>query len=259
LLVAAQTTPDLKAELAARRIELAGKKVEKIKALVEMGVEPRIRLEAAERDFEDTKDQAILEGPSDDAAIEAAQRRIDRCNAWIEKIQKLTDGGIAPALDLMLMPAELEGRQTDLVIAQSRVRLKAEVAAAALRTSEQEQEASAPLDFADGKMEHFEGLGTFNEARQLGPLSKAFQAEFERPLPISADGETDVHRALGMDHRGRVDVAVDPRATEGVWLRKYLRLRKIPYYAFTSAIAGKATAAHIHIGPGSVPLLRPAS
>jgi hypothetical protein len=252
----AQPDADLKAHLAARRIEVASMKVEKVKAMVEMGVEARIKLDAAQRDLEDEKDKAILEGPSDDAAIEAAQRRIDRCSAWIERIQKLTDNGIAPSLDLILTPAELQSRQVDLTLAQARVRLKAEMAEAALRNLPH-QDASTLLDFADGKMEHFEGLGAFDEARELGPLSKAFEAEFERPLPISADGETDVHRALGFDHRGRVDVALDPREPEGIWLRQYLRSRKIPYYAFTSAIAGKATAAHIHIGPGSVALVRP--
>jgi hypothetical protein len=33
-----------------------------------------------------------------------------------------------------------------------------------------------------------------------------------------------------------------------------LKSRLIPYYAFTHAMAGKATAAHIHIGPGSTRL-----
>ncbi len=59
-----------------------------------------------------------------------------------------------------------------------------------------------------------------------------------------------MHRALGFDHRGRVDVAVVPSAPEGIWLRQYLQSRKIPYYAFSRAIPGKATAAHIHIGHG---------
>jgi hypothetical protein len=109
-----------------------------------------------------------------------------------------------------------------------------------------------------GKMEHFEGLGTFDENRDLQAIEKAFEIEFNRPLPISADGQTEVHRALGFDHRGRIDVAIDPRDREGIWLRRYLRSRRIPYYAFTSAVAGKATAAHIHIGPGSNRLQRPA-
>ena len=66
--------------------------------------------------------------------------------------------------------------------------------------------------------------------------------------------ETDLHRALGFDHSGRVDVAVNPSDPEGIWIRRYLKSRKIPYYAFTHAMRGKATAAHIHIGPGSTRL-----
>jgi hypothetical protein len=132
-----------------------------------------------------------------------------------------------------------------------------EAAVSAARSSHKDE--TIPQDFEIGKMEHFEGLGTFDETRELQSIEKAFEAEFDRPLPISADGETEVHRALGFDHRGRIDVAIDPRAPEGIWLRRYLRSRKIPYYAFTSALAGKATAAHIHIGPGSNRLQRPAS
>jgi hypothetical protein len=40
-----------------------------------------------------------------------------------------------------------------------------------------------------------------------------------------------------------------------VWLRRYLQSQKIPYYAFTHAVPGKATGAHIHIGPGSTRLV----
>jgi hypothetical protein len=88
----------------------------------------------------------------------------------------------------------------------------------------------------------------------LKPLAVAFKKKFDHPLPISAEGETDLHRAMGFDHTGRVDVAVNPRDPEGVWLRRYLKSRQIPYYAFTRAIRGKATAAHIHIGTGSTRL-----
>jgi hypothetical protein len=117
--------------------------------------------------------------------------------------------------------------------------------------------APTPLDDSELSLqgeEHYEGGGAFDEARDLPPLEFAFSSKFDRPLPISAEGETEVHRALGFDHRGRVDVAVVPSAPEGLWLREYLQLRKIPYYAFSRAIPGKATAAHIHIGPGSTRL-----
>jgi hypothetical protein len=104
-------------------------------------------------------------------------------------------------------------------------------------------------------MEHYQGNGTFNEARELKPLEQAFEKEFDRPLPISADGESELHRSLGLDHRGRVDVAINPSSSEGLWLRHYLQLQKIPYYAFTHAVTGKATGPHIHIGPGSTRLV----
>ncbi len=235
--------------------------------MVDTGAEARIRLDAAERDLEDTKDKVILEsavppllpdeaGPSDDAIVGAAQRRLDRQKAWTEKIRVLIESGIAPPPDLIPTETELHSRESDLASAQARIFAKAEAFASAMRSSHKDE--TIPQDFEIGKMEHFEGLGTFDETRDLQAIENAFEAEFDRPLPISADGETEVHRALGFDHRGRIDVAIDPRAPEGIWLRRYLRSRKIPYYAFTSALTGKATAAHIHIGPGSNRLQRPA-
>jgi hypothetical protein len=266
--LSAQAPVDLRAELAARRIELASQQVERIKALVDTGIEARIRLDAAERDLEDTRDKVILEGavppllastasPSDDAIVAAAQRRLDRLKAWMEKIRELMESGMAPPADLIVTEAELQSRESDLASAQARVLSKAEAVASAARSSHKDE--TTPLDFENSEMEHFEGVGTFDETRDRQAIMDAFEAVFDRPLPISADGETEVHRALGFDHRGRIDVAIDPRAPEGIWLRRYLRSRKIPYYAFTSAVAGKATAAHIHIGPGSNRLQRPAS
>jgi hypothetical protein len=263
----AQAPVDLRAEVAARRIEVASRQVERIKALVDSGVEAKIRLDAAERDLEDTKDKVILESAvlpllsneavlPDDAIVGAAQRRLDRQKAWTEKIRILIESGIAPPSDLIPTETELHSRESDLASAQARIFAKAEAVASAARSSHKSE--TVPLDFENGEMEHFEGLGTFDENRDFQAIEKAFEAEFNRPLPISADGETEVHRALGLDHRGRIDVAIDPRAREGIWLRRYLRSRKVPYYAFTSAVAGKATAAHIHIGPGSNRLQRPA-
>jgi len=85
-------------------------------------------------------------------------------------------------------------------------------------------------------------------------VETAFEREFGKPLPVSAMGETAVHRALGFDHRGRVDVALNPDAPEGAWLRAYLTVNHIPFFAFRQAVPGKATGAHIHIGPMSARL-----
>ena len=40
-----------------------------MKAMVDTGIAPKIRLDAAERDLEDTKDQVILEGAASDDEI----------------------------------------------------------------------------------------------------------------------------------------------------------------------------------------------
>lgn len=101
--------------------------------------------------------------------------------------------------------------------------------------------------------ERYDGDGVFGSA-QLKQVVLAFEKKFSKPLPISARGDTAVHRSLGFDHRGRVDVAVDPDQPEGVWLRRLLQSLRIPFFAFRSPIQGKSTGPHIHIGPPSQPL-----
>jgi hypothetical protein len=251
-------------------IELARLELARVTNLVEVGALPRVRIQQAESNLEDAKDELILahdlygdlpdKGASEDASAEmiaAAQRRVERQQARLDDARKIVDAGVAARSYLSSFEAELTSRQTSLDLAHLRAHLMADRAAMI------QQQAVAPLlvpqpqddsELLFQGMEHYEGDGAFNENRDLPPLELAFSSKFDRPLPISAEGETEVHRALGFDHRGRVDVAVVPSAPEGVWLREYLQLRKIPYYAFSRAIPGKATAAHVHIGPGSTRL-----
>ena len=101
----------------------------------------------------------------------------------------------------------------------------------------------------------FDGTASFTAVRI--PASRdRLREPFSKPLPVSALGDTAVHRALGFDHRDRVDVAVHPDQPEGIWLRQYLEINRIPYIAFRQAVRGKATGAHIHIGPASTRLVR---
>jgi hypothetical protein len=53
-----------------------------------------------------------------------------------------------------------------------------------------------------------------------------------------------------------VDVALLPDSPEGEWLRQYLEANEIPYYAFRNFVPGKATGAHIHMGPPSNRILK---
>jgi len=240
---------------------------------VDAGALARVRIQDAEADLDDAKDELILaldlygdlpeKGAVEAASAEmiaAAQRRLNRQQARLEEAQKIVAAGVAARSYLAPVEADLAARQTSLDLAHLRAHLMADRAA---MNRQMDQSAAPPIleSFpSDGSeltwqgMEHYEGDGAFSEARELQPLELAFTRQFDRPLPISAEGETELHRALGFDHRGRVDVAVLPSAPEGVWLRHYLQLRRIPYYAFSRAIPGKATAAHIHIGPGSTRL-----
>jgi hypothetical protein len=250
-------------------IELAQQELDRVKNLVDAGALARVRIQEAEANLDDAKDEVILahdlygdlpeQGASEEASAEmiaAAQRRLDRQQARLEEAQKIVVAGVAARSYLAPFEAELTARQTSLDLAHLRAHLMADRAAMNQQETPPVLE-SFPQDPAEltwQGMEHYEGDGAFNEARELQPLELAFAREFDRPLPISAEGATALHRALGFDHRGRVDVAVVPSAPEGIWLRHYLQLRRIPYYAFSRAIPGKATAAHIHIGPGSTRL-----
>jgi hypothetical protein len=264
-----------------KSVDLAKLELQRMIGLVDAGALPRVRLEQAQANLADAEDEAVLErtlygnlpatGASGDVSkngevskneevaqemIAAAQRRVDRQQARLERAREIVSAGVAARSYLLPVEEELTTRETGLELAKLRAHLMAE-AAALNNTPARANIADSAVDESEVSpqgMEHYEGDGAFDESRELAPLELAFESKFARLLPISAEGETEVHRALGFDHRGRVDVAVNPSQPEGIWLRQYLKLHRIPYYAFAHAIPGKATAAHVHIGPGSTRL-----
>ena len=260
-------------DAANRRIELAQRALDRTKELVDMGALAKLKLTEAEQNLEDAQDDAVLahtlysdlaaKNWSDQLAeegIAAAQHRVEREQQRIEQTRKLIEQGFVAESAIEPLTQELSTRQVRLNLARSLAQqMKTQAALAQLEESiaasqEAARNQSAGADLVMDGMEHFEGNGEFTESRDLKLIETAFEREFAKELPISADGETSLHRALGLDHRGRVDVAVAPNTAEGIWLRGYLKSRNIPYYAFTHAMPGKATAAHIHIGPGSTRL-----
>jgi len=271
--LAAQNVPEttfaaqISETAATNSINIAQDQLQRISSLVQAGALPPIRLEQARRNVADAQDEAILDRTlygkvtAQDLTqqmandmIAAAQRRVDRQNQRIADADKLIDDGLIARNATSNLQDELNLRTMALNLAHQRADLFSELTAIARSEQRLEAEAGPPTGaFANG-MEHYEGNGAFNETKDLKPIEMAYLRTFEKPLPISADGETAVHRALGFDHRGRVDVAVNPEQKEGQWLMSYLKAKKIPFYAFTHAIAGKATGAHIHIGPGSTRL-----
>jgi hypothetical protein len=78
-----------------------------------------------------------------------------------------------------------------------------------------------------------------------------FMARFNRRLPLTAFGQSELHTRWGLDHRQGIDVGLHPDSLEGRALINFLRTEKIPFLAFRSAVPGVATGPHVHVGKGS--------
>jgi hypothetical protein len=78
-----------------------------------------------------------------------------------------------------------------------------------------------------------------------------FVSKFNRPLPLTAFGQSELHNRWGLDHRQSMDVGLHPDSLEGKTLIRFLVEEGIPFLAFRSSVPGVATGPHIHIGHGS--------
>lgn len=244
-------------------VKMARQKVEKVRGLVESGVLPRVQLVQAERAYANAKDDEYLRktlyGPdltpaASEEMLALTARRITEHKEQVESTRKLVEQQVVPANELQTAEDALARAEKEHEWAQTRAHVVEELAEMA-RTEQDYMRASLSGAHAtfSGLVEHYAGSGMFTVAERAA-VQSAFEARFRKALPVSADGETAVHRAFGFDHRGRVDVALTPDSTEGLWLRDYLTMHRIPFFAFRSAMAGQATGAHIHIGPPSMKL-----
>jgi hypothetical protein len=233
--------------------------VEKLRALVEAGAAPRILLQKAEDQLADAEDEAVLRQTlyGQDLTVEladdmvaAAQRRLDRRQRAFDDAKKLVDASVAPVASLETLRYEVDSARKEREIAASRAQLTEELAAMAKAEDALNLDPAQSPAGSRAAAERFDGDGVFSQLT-FARIEAAYEKQFGKPLPVSAKGDTAVHRALGFDHRGRVDVALNPDQPEGMWLREYLNSKDIPYFAFRHAVAGKATGAHIHLGPMS--------
>ncbi len=244
--------------------------IEALKSLVESGAVPRVRLETAERELADAKDAAFLrqtlygEDLSEEQSgemISVARRRLAWQKEAVESTKRLVEEGVIPRLRLTEPLERADRARKELDLAESRARLVMEIAAMA-RAEIQAMEAAAvepvPALAPGPASERYDGDG-FLSPYEIKQMALAYEARFSKPLPVSANGETAVHRAMGFDHRARLDVAVHPDQADGVWLRRYLEFRRVPFFAFRGRVPRKATAAHIHVGPPSTRILKPAN
>lgn len=238
----------------AQKLEL-----DKIRELVAAGALPRNRLLEAEEAQADARDAEILrrtlygtfkiEDMTEeqcDEMVAAARRQYDRQVHVVERSKTLIAADALPRTSIQVDLEELEFRRKTVELTESRARLLKELASLARAEADDESGPAAGGPVA----QRYDGNGLFSEF-QFRKVEQSFLRQFGHLLPVSAHGMTAVHRALGFDHRDRVDVALSPDQPEGRWLRGYLESQKIPYFAFRAAVPGKATAAHIHIGPPS--------
>jgi hypothetical protein len=243
-----------------RELSLAQAKLEQLRSQVAAGVIPRARLDEAEESLADSRDAELLSRTlygrdlTEEQSVEmeaASLRRLNRRTAAVDKLQHLVEIGAVSKNSLDRPGEELKWAREEYALMVSRSELVHDLAeqARAEQQALEAQESSKP-SIGGPVMERFEGGGSFTR-NDFQHVVLAFERRFDKPLPISAQGETALHRSLGFDHRDRVDVAIYPDAPDGIWLRQYLEAKNIPYYAFRNFVPGKATGAHIHIGPPS--------
>jgi hypothetical protein len=232
-----------------------------LQSLVAIGAAPRAKLAKAEEALADAEDAAFLRHTAygdltvaqADEMVAAANRRLDRRDKALDEAQRLVTAGVAPANSVKALADEVEEERQECNLVDARAKLVRELSDMASAEESYAAKAAQAPDEAAKMAESYAGDGVFAFAT-YAKVEVAFKGHFGKSMPVSALGETAVHRALGFDHRGRVDVAINPDQPEGVWLLGYLRSNHIPYYAFRHAVPGKATGAHIHIGPGSTRL-----
>jgi hypothetical protein len=248
-----------------RELSRAQSNFEQLRSQVEAGVLPRAKLEEAQEALADARDAELLSRTlygkdlteEQTAEMEAAAlRRLDRRKAEVEKLQQLVDADALARNSLTKPMEDVTWARQEYALVVERSQLVHELAdqARAEQQAIEAQESSKP-SIGGPVMERFDGGGTFTPG-DFKHVVLAFEKQFKKPLPVSALGDTALHRALGYDHRDRVDVALYPDSAEGEWLRQYLEANEIPYYAFRNFVPGKATAAHIHIGPPSNHILK---
>jgi hypothetical protein len=224
---------------------------------------PRRTLQNAEAAIEEVRDQDTLRATlygvltieeltpdQSSQMMDAASRLFERQRGRVAEMQSLVEAGAMARLAVTPYIEELDRRRRVYDEAASRARLFSELMAIVKTEAEIEQQVEEEPREILSIMERFDGNGMFHPA-QFDSTRSAYVIQFGKPMPVSARGNTAVHRSLGFDHSGRVDVALLPDSEEGRWLRRYLESRGIPYYAFRGSMRGKATAPHIHIGPPS--------
>ncbi len=157
------------------------------------------------------------------------------------------EAGVIPAMRLRGARDEFDAAKRQSELAETRANLVRQ-----MKRMEATQSYRDELE-GDDEVFRFYGFEVF-EQELLVEIGDLYRETFGQDPPVSAEGDTDLHRSMGLDHTGRIDVAVHPDSDEGMFLTYMLESLGIPYFAFRTAIPGRSTGPHIHIGPPSDPL-----
>jgi hypothetical protein len=238
------TAPSPGVDAARGEVDRAEARVTRLREAYEAGAVVRADVEAAERAARDARERLELLAAGTrrlTPAIAAeetqrAERRLGELRERLEKVEGLHQEGLVARRDLEQAAESV--RQAEAFLDLARVR---------------EQELAHEWELARRVKEWEARGGRFDEA-VLTSLEARFERRFGAPLPLSAIGMTDTHAAMNFNHSGRVDVALSPDSPEGQWLVAELTARDIPFLVYRSAVSGKATGPHIHLGLPSPPL-----
>lgn len=177
----------------------------------------------------------------------AAERMADRIDQRATRVNEMVAQGVVSQDVAAQVREEADRRHNTLELVTERAAMLTEVIEMARADM---VGPGGARRLGSGAM-RYDGSGRLIRPTEMATLSAAFQKKFSHPLPVSAWGESAAHAMMGFDHRGRIDVAVYPDGPEGRWIRAWLERLRVPYYAFRTALPGRSTGAHIHIGPGS--------
>jgi cell division protein FtsB len=231
---------------AQEQVERANAKLEKLREGYAAGVVSRRQLEDAEADARDLEQRLqSLNDPNRQPGLDDAKRRVEEARYDYEKAAarakrsaELYDVGAVSRNDNEAVQATAQQAETTLKLYEELGRRLEAIAAMPKTPRPYYVPPGGSLSNGDSGF----SVATFYR------LEDDFFRQFHHLLPVSAFGESETHEKMGFDHEGRVDIALNPDSPEGRWLIAQLEARHIPYIAFRSAVPGKATGPHIHIG-----------
>ena len=231
----------------------ADPELERVENLVRAGALPRRALieaqtERLKRGYRETLSRTLLSETLKKGELktmlDAADGLVRIARENLNIVMARVEAGVVPLRLLQEAKDELSGAERQAELANTRADL--------IRQMERMVAAETYLEELEGEdlAYRFEGFDEY-ELEMLEEIGAMYRYTFGTSPPVSADGDTDLHRSLGLDHTGRIDVALHPDSDEGMFLTYMLESLGIPYIAFRSAVPGQSTGPHIHVGPPS--------